>query len=216
MSAESAKHDHRERLHSRGVLFECFTIAWNVVEAIVAVGAGLVAGSTALIAFGVDSSIEVIAASALLWRLRRAGAHAGARERGLAESKALYVVAGTFFLLAAYVMYEGVSALLSREAPDASTVGLVLSILSLLIMPALAYLKQKTGRELGSKALQADAVETWVCSYLSLTLLIGVGLNFALGWWWVDAAAALLMLPVIVWQGWETFKDARGEGKEEE
>ena len=119
-----------------------------------------------------------------------------------------------FFLLAAYVAFESISALMAREAPDRSTAGLILSVLSLLIMPALAYAKQRTGRELGSKALQADAVETWVCAYLSFALLLGVGLHVAFAWWWADAAGALVMLPVILWQGWETFEEAREQNDE--
>jgi len=90
-----------------------------------------------------------------------------------------------------------------------SPVGLVLSVLSLVVMPALAYSKQRTGRELGSRALVADAIETWVCSYLSLALLAGVGLHQLFGWWWADAVGALAMVPVIVWQGWETLGEAR-------
>ena len=205
----------KEELHRRGLLLEWFTVAWNVIEGVVAIGAGLVTGSVSLVAFGADSFIEVISAVALLWRLRKAGPHASAEERGAAEQRALYLVAATFFLLAAYITYEAIGALLSREGPENSTVGLVLSVVSLLVMPTLAYGKQRTGREMGSEALQADAVETWVCSYLSLALLAGVGLNAALGWWWADPAGALLMLPVILWQGWETLQEAREEGEAE-
>ena len=176
----------RKELHRRGLLLEWFTVAWNVIEGCVAVGAGAVTGSVSLVAFGADSFIEVISAIALLWRLRKAGPHASAEERGAAERRALYLVAATFFLLAAYITYEAVGTLLSREGPENSTVGLVLSVVSLLVMPALAYGKQRTGRAMGSAALQADAVETWVCSYLSLALLAGVGLSAAFGWWWAD------------------------------
>ena len=202
----------RERLHRRGVRLEVFTITWNVVEAVVAVGAGLLAGSVALVGFGVDSGIEVISAVALLWRLLKAGPKASAEETGAAEKRALYLVAATFFLLSAYITYEAAGALLTRQGPDGSTVGLVLAAISLLVMPALAYGKQRTGREMGSEALQADAKETWVCSYLSLALLVGVGLNAAFGWWWADPAGALAMLPVILWQGIETLGEAREEG----
>jgi divalent metal cation (Fe/Co/Zn/Cd) transporter len=146
--------------------------------------------------------------------LRKAGPHASAEERGVAERRALYLVAATFFLLAAYISYEAVGALLTGEGPENSIVGLVLSVVSLLVMPALAYGKQRTGREMGSEALRADAVETWVCSYLSLALLVGVGLNTAFGWWWADPTGALAMLPVILWQGWETLEEAR-EGVED-
>mgnify|MGYP005841995185 CR=1 FL=1 len=198
-----------EQLHRKGLLLEYFTVGWNVVEAGVAVGAGIVAGSTALIAFGADSTLEVMSASALLWRLRTAGPRDTAEEQGTAERRALYLVALTFFLLAAYVATESTITLLEREVPDSSIVGLVLAILSLIVMPVLAYAKQKTGRELGSKALQADAIETWVCAYLSLVLVLGVGLYVIFGWWWADAAGALAMIPVILWQGWETFEEGR-------
>jgi cation diffusion facilitator family transporter len=203
----------REVLHRRGVRLEVFTVAWNAVEGVVAIGAGIATGSVSLIGFGADSFIEVISAVALLWRLRMAGPEASAEERGAAERRALYLVAATFFLLAAYITYEAAGALLSGEGPEDSTVGLVLSVVSLLVMPALAYGKQRTGREMGSEALRADAVETWVCSYLSLALLVGVGLNAAFGWWWADPAGALAMLPVILWQGFETLGEAR-EGAE--
>jgi cation diffusion facilitator family transporter len=205
----------RERLHRRGLWLEWFTVAWNVMEAFVAIGVGLVVGSVALVGFGVDSGIEVVSAVALLWRLYRAGPNANTEEQGAAEKKALYLVAATFFLLAAYITYEAIGALIEGEGPERSTVALVLSVLSLLIMPTLAYLKGRTGREMGSRALVADSVETWVCAYLSVALLAAVGLNATLGWWWADPVGALAMLPVIIWQGWETLGEAREEGHDD-
>jgi len=177
----------------------------------VAIGAGIIAGSFALIGFGVDSGIETISAVVLLWRLYRAGPDARTEEHGSAERKALYLVAVTFFLLAAYITYEAIGSLLSGEGPESSTVGLALSILSILIMPILAYLKGRTGREIGSRALVADSKERWVCAYLSVALLAAVGLNAAFGWWWADPLGALAMVPVILWQGWETLEEAREE-----
>jgi cation diffusion facilitator family transporter len=205
----------RKKLHRWSLRLEWFTVAWNVVEAIVAIGAGFLVGSVALVGFGVDSGIEVISAVALLWRLYRAGPEASAEEQGAAEKRALYLVAATFFLLAVYILYEAVGALLTAEGPESSKVGLVLSILSILIMPTLAYLKGRTGREMGSRALVADSLETWVCAYLSFALLAAVGLNAAFGWWWADPVGALAMLPVIVWQGWETLGEAR-EGDDDD
>ncbi|MGI8643684.1 MAG: cation diffusion facilitator family transporter [Thermomicrobiales bacterium] len=199
----------RERLHRRAIRLEWFTVAWNIVEALIALGAGIVAGSVALVSFGADSLIEVISASALLWRLRRAGPDASEDEHGRAEQRALLLVSATFFLLAAYIAYEAITALLRGTEPDSSIVGLVLSVLSLMIMPVLARLKQHTGRSMGSEALQADAVETWICAYLSLALLTGVGLHMAFGLWWADPVAAAAMLPVVLWQGWETGQEAR-------
>jgi divalent metal cation (Fe/Co/Zn/Cd) transporter len=201
--------ERRQALHRRALWLEYFTVGWNVVEGVVAVGAGLIAGSVALVGFGVDSSIEVISAVGLLWRLRRAGPEATVAEESAAERRALYVVAATFFLLAAYITYQALDSLIGREEPDRSTVGLVLSVLSLVIMPALAWLKQRTGRDMGSRALVADSIETWVCSYLSLALLAGVGLYALFGWWWADAVGALAMVPVILWKGWETLGEAR-------
>jgi divalent metal cation (Fe/Co/Zn/Cd) transporter len=201
--------ERRVALHRRAVRLESFTLGWNGVEAFAAIGAGLLAGSVALIGFGVDSGIEVISAVGLLWRLRKAGPYAEVAEGSAAERRALYVVAATFFLLAAYITYEAVGSLLAREEPLTSPVGIVLSIASLIVMPALAIAKQRTGGDMGSRALLADSKETWVCSYLSLALLIGVGLYALAGWWWADPIAALAMLPVIVWQGWETLTEAR-------
>jgi len=206
----------KEKLHRRGLWLEVFTVAWNVVEAVVAIGVGLAVGSVALVGFGVDSGIEVISAVALLWRLRKAGPHASVPEESAAERKALYLVAATFLLLALYILYEAVGALISGEGPESSTVALVLSAVSLVIMPALAYLKGRTGREMGSRALVADSVETWVCAYLSVALLAAVGLNAAYGWWWADPLGVLAMLPVILWQGWETFEEAREDEGDEE
>jgi divalent metal cation (Fe/Co/Zn/Cd) transporter len=191
------------------VRLEVFTVGWNVIEATVAVGAGLLVGSVALIGFGVDSGIEVISAVALLWRLLKAGPNASSQEESAAERKALYLVAATFFLLAAYITYEAVGVLLAGEGPAVSSVGFVLSVISIVVMPTLAYFKGRTGREMGSRALVADSKETWVCAYLSFALLGAVGLNAAFGWWWADPVGALAMLPVILWQGWETLEEAR-------
>jgi cation diffusion facilitator family transporter len=200
---------HTERLRRRGVLLEWFTVTWNVAEAVIAITAGIIAGSVALIGFGLDSGIEVIAASALLWRFRQAGIDASAEEHSAAERRALYIVSATFFLLAVYIAFEAIGALATQEEPDSSSAGLVLAIVSLAVMPTLAYAKQQTGRALGSRALEADAIETWVCAYLSLALLAGVGFHAAFGWWWADPVGALAMLPVILWQGWEMLEEAR-------
>lgn len=201
--------ERRIALHRRALWLEYSTVGWNVVEAVVAIGAGAVAGSVALIGFGADSAIEVISAVGLLWRLRKAGPHAAVNEESAAEKRALYVVAVTFFVLAGYITWEAVRSLISREPPLTSPVGIILAVLSLMVMTGLASVKQRTGREMGSRALVADSKETWVCSYLSLTLLLGVGAYAVFGWWWADPVGALAMLPVILWQGWETLAEAR-------
>lgn len=196
-------------LHRRALRIEWFTVSWNVAEAGVAISAGVMAGSTALVGFGVDSAIEVSSAVALLWRLRRAGPRADVEERSQAERRALFFVAGTFVALGAYIAWEAGRALLERESPETSPVGVALAMASLIVMPLLASAKQRTARQMGSRALEADAMETWVCAYLSVALLAGLGLYVWLDWWWADPVGALLMEPVILWQAWETLEDAR-------
>jgi divalent metal cation (Fe/Co/Zn/Cd) transporter len=201
--------ERRLVLHRRALWLEYFTVGWNVIEAVVAIAAGVGAGSVALIAFGADSAIEVISAVGQLWRLRKAGPHAPVREEGAAEKRALYVVAITFFLLAIYITWEAATSLISRGEPLTSQVGLILAVLSLVVMTVLALVKQRVGKEMGSRALVADSKETWVCSYLSLSLLLGLGAYAVFGWWWADPVGALAMLPVILWQGWATLAEAR-------
>jgi divalent metal cation (Fe/Co/Zn/Cd) transporter len=141
------------RLFRWAVGLEWLTVSWNVIEAAVAIAAGVIAGSTALIAFGVDSLIEVMSAVALLWRLQRAGHAASEEEHSAAERPALYVVAATFFLLAAYIGVESTLSLAHREAAESSTVGLILAVVSLIVMPTLAYAKGRIGKRQKSKVV---------------------------------------------------------------
>ena len=200
-----------DQLHRRAVRLEWLTTGWNLLEAIIALGAGLLSGSVALIAFGFDSLIEVLSAVALLWRLLSTGPTATAAEQSRAERRALYLVAITFFLLAAYIAIDATQGLIARSAPETSPIGLGLSVASLIAMPSLGYAKQVTARQMGSKALAADAIETWVCAYLSAALLLGLGLHGLMGWWWADSAGALIMVPFILWQGLKAIQEAREE-----
>jgi peptide-methionine (S)-S-oxide reductase len=194
--------DSRASLLRRGRLLEILTLGWNSVEAVVAIGAGAAAGSTALIGFGVDSLIESTSGAVLLWRLSGEG---GGEAR---ESRALRLVGASFLLLATWVGFEAASSLLARESPDESIVGIGLAAVSLLVMPILARAKRKVAVSLGSKALEADSRQTDVCAYLSAILLVGLVLNALLGWWWADPVAALAMVPLI---GTEGFRALRGE-----
>jgi len=204
----------RARLLRRGLQLEYLTIGWNSLEAIVAIGAGILAGSIALVGFGLDSIIEVVSGAILFWRLRTelGGADSDASER--AERRALLFVGLSFFALGAYILYESGKKLWLREQPEESVVGLGLAVLSLVVMPALAFGKHRTAKRLGSRALAADAKETAICSYLSLTLLLGLGLNAWLGWWWADPVAALAMLPLLIHEGKEAVEEAYGEHHE--
>lgn len=185
------------------------TMAYNAVEAGVALWAGEAAGSISLLGFGLDSLIELVAAGALLWRLSREWA--GADHEAVERSEALVhrIVGATFIALAAYVTAQAGWTLYAQAAPAESLVGIVLAVASLIVMPAVSWGKLRAARALGSAALRAEAMETLACSYLSGVLLLGLGANALLGWWWMDPAAALLMVPWLVKEGREGL---RGEG----
>ncbi|MDO8721527.1 MAG: cation transporter [Syntrophales bacterium] len=187
-------------LHGRKL--EYFTIGWNMVEAGVAIGAGCFADSIALVGFGVDSLIESISGSVLLWRLS-SPAHDESRER-----IALKLVGISFLFLAAYVAFDAIKSLLVYELPHISLVGIVLSVVSLIIMPVLARAKRRAAANLGSRAMKADSRQTYLCAYLSAILLGGLALNALFGWWWADPVAALIMVPIIAREG---FEGLRGE-----
>jgi divalent metal cation (Fe/Co/Zn/Cd) transporter len=192
----------REQEVTRGIHLEYLTIGWNTVECAVAVAAGLLAGSVALVGFGVDSAIESASGTVLLWRLHaeRRGKHVETLER-----RALRLVGVSFFLLAAYVGYDAIHTLMQREAPDSSIVGIGLAIVSLIVMPLLARAKRKAAANLDSAALHADSRQTSLCAYLAAILLGGLVLNAGIGWWWADPIAALIMVPIITSEGWEAF-----------
>lgn len=184
----------------KGRRLEYLTIAWNAVEAVVSIAAGFLAGSTALVGFGVDSVIESGSGAILLWRLQDSPEHEAR------EALALRLVGATFLLLAAWVTYESVEALLLREAPSVSYVGMAVAAISLVVMPWLARQKRRVAASLGSRALESDSRQTDLCAYLSAILLAGLLLNALLGWWWADSAAALCMVPIIANEGVEALR----------
>jgi divalent metal cation (Fe/Co/Zn/Cd) transporter len=196
--------------HKKALLAEYFTVGWNVVEGIVAIAAGVLAGSIALVGFGLDSYIEVASGLVLIWRLRKHGFSDEAEEEA-AEKKAILFVGATFFALAAYVLYESGKKLYFHEHPEESLVGIILAIVSLVVMPVLAFYKKKIAVEINSRALRADALETLACSYLSLTLLLGLGANVLFGWWWADPIAALAMVYFLLKEGMEAIQEGREE-----
>jgi divalent metal cation (Fe/Co/Zn/Cd) transporter len=188
----------RTSVARHGLRLEYFTIAWNVLEGIVAVFAGMVAGSISLVGFGIDSFIEVTSGAALLWRMS-VDADAERRERN--EGIALRVVGLCFLALATYVAYESIGDLTRRKAPEHSILGIVLACVSLVVMPLLSRAKRKVGSALASAAMHADARQTDFCVYLSAFLLSGLLLNAMWGLWWADPVAALAMTPIIAKEG---------------
>ena len=197
----------RVALLRRGVVLEGVTVGYNVLEGIIAIGAGLAAGSVALTGFGIDSVIEVTSGVLLWWRLR---AELGSAPLGPTVERRAARGAGFLLLaLGVYIAIDSAKLLLTGSRPESSPVGMVLTVLSLIVMPLLARAKLGVAASLGSRALRADAHETIVCAWLSATTLLGLGLNAVLGWWWADPVAALAMLPLIVREGIEAW---RGEG----
>lgn len=182
-----------------GRRLEYLTLGWNVLEAVIAIGAGTVAGSIALVGFGVDSVIESLSGAVLLWHLQSSEVD---EQR---ERRALKLVGVSFLLLASYVTFEAARSLYLLESPDQSFVGIALATVSIIIMPILARAKRRVAANLSSRALHADSRQTDICAYLSAILLAGLALNALFGWWWADPVAALIMVPIIVREGIEAL-----------
>src|SRR6266487_192621 len=203
MNAQTVQIGDRASLIRRGRRLEYFTIGYNSLEGLIAVVAGLLAGSIALVGFGFDSLIEVTSGAALLWRL-----HSDTDEsrREHVEAITLRIVGVCFLLLAAYVSYDSIKSLTWREEPRESIAGIILAIASLIVMPLLVRSKRKVARGIKSGALMADSKQTELCTYLSAILLAGLLLNALIGWWWADPVAALIMVPIIVKEGIEALR----------
>ena len=180
----------RQSAVRRSHLFNRLTIGWNVAEGVIAVVAGIVAGSVSLVGFGLDSGIEVSAAVILAWRLgkeKRPGCMADF------DRRATRLIAVSFAVLAAYVGVESIRDLIGRQAPEASIIGIVLAAVSLMVMPVLARAKRRLAPVLGSRAVVSEANQTSLCALLSAVLLVGLGLNALLSWWWADPTAGLVI-----------------------
>ena len=191
------------RLRRRGFWLEYASMAWMTAEAAVAVTAGVLASSIALTGFGLDSVIEFFAAAVVVWQLRGAEEQEEGEER---ETRAVRLIGVTFFALALYLAVEGIRDLATHARPGQSAAGLAVAGAALLVMPALAVAKRRTGRALGNRTLIADSAETAFCAFTSAATLLGVGLNTWLGWWWADPAAALVIAALAVREGLEAWE----------
>jgi len=193
----------RDALVRRATVLNRLTIGWNAIEGIVAIAAGVAASSVSLVAFGLDSGIEVSAALVLAWRLhqeRRDGCQLPADDR------ARRLVAWSFVALASYVSVMATIDLIGRHEPEASTLGIAIAALSLIVMPILASAKRRLALSLGSQAAVAEAAQTNVCTMLSAALLVGLSANAVLGWWWADPVAGLIIAGVSAWMAVRTFR----------
>ncbi len=199
MAVNALSDARRQQLHRRIRIIVAVTIGYNLIEAIVAIAAGTAASSAALVGFGLDSTIEVLSAAAVAWQFTR-------RDPERWEKPTLRVIAVAFFTLAAYVAATSVLALMGGVDVQHSTVGIVLTALSLIVMPFLSYAERRAGREVGSATAIADSKQTLVCTYLSAAVLVGLLLNSTLGWWWADSIAGLVIAVFAVREGIEAWK----------
>lgn len=191
------------RLRRRGFWLEYASMAWMTAEAAVAVTAGVLASSIALVGFGLDSVIEFSAAAIVVWQLR-----GGGEER---ETRAVRLIGVTFFALALYLTVEGIRDLVTHARPGQSAAGLAVAGAALIVMPGLAVAKRRTGQALGNRTLIADSAETAFCAFTSAATLLGVGLNTWLGWWQADPAAALIIAALALREGIEAWAGEAGE-----
>lgn len=193
----------REQHVRAGIRLECIGLGWNALEAAVAIVSGVIAGSIALVGFGLDSVVETASGVALLWRLR---ADVDERRRVTAEARALKIVGWCFLALALYVLTDAAKSLYLRERPEESFPGIVIAALALVVMAWLARAKRRVAAGLDSAAMQADSRQAGICAYLSAILLGGLVLNGLLGWWWADPVAALVMVPIIAKEGADALR----------
>jgi len=207
----------RQQAVRAGVRLEVVTVAWMALEAVLAIGAGIVARSVLLTAFGFDSVIELISGGTLLWRLSSEARGSTSERVEAVERRATRISAVLLVLLCAYVLFVGFAGLLARLRPEGSALGVVVAAAAVLVMPLLAWRKRRANLVIGSPALRADIAETITCAYLAAATLVGAGLNLVAGWWWAEYAAALVLLVFIAMETKEAIEAAlssprRGEG----
>lgn len=191
-------------LHKKALHLEYFTVGYNIAEGAASLIAGYLAGSVALVGFGFDSAVESISGAILVWRLRKS---VSPEEEERMEKKAVRLVGLSFFILAAYIVWESIEKLHLRKRPEPTLPGIVIAAFSMMIMPMLSRAKYRAALKIKSGSLEADSRQTFICSLLSVTLLLGLGLNYLFGAWWADPAAALLIVILIVWEGVEALRE---------
>ncbi len=189
-----------QRLYRRALFLSYFTVGYNILEGALSIFAGLLAGSIALIGFGLDSFVESLSGGVMIWRFRQGPAKSKEEEEKI-ERRATKLVAYTFFILGAYILYESIKKLVLQEIPNPSLLGIIIAVISIIVMPILFYMKRKTGRQINSRSLVADAKETLACLFLSVALLVGLGLNYTIGLWQADPVVGLVVVVFLAKEG---------------
>ncbi len=195
-------------LQKRALLLSFFSVGYNILEALVSLLAGYLAGSIALVGFGLDSLVESLSGGVMIWRFRHRPGLAPEEEERL-ERRAVKIVGYTFLVLGAYVLYESLKKLLFRDIPAPSLLGLIVALASLIVMPGLYFLKYRTGRALHSRSLMADSKQTLACAWLSLALLVGLGLNYFWGFWQADPLIGLVVVGFLLKEGRAALKEGK-------
>jgi len=196
------------RLYKRALFLSYFTVGYNFLEGLVSVFAGLLAGSIALVGFGLDSFIESLSGGVMIWRFSKHGSISEEEEERI-EKKAIGLIGYTFFVFGAYVLYESLKKLYFREIPNPSLPGIIIAIVSIIVMPVLFYMKYKTGRSIGSRSLIVDSKQTLACVFLSFALLGGLGLTYLYGLWWADPVVGLVIVAFLMKEGYGALKERR-------
>jgi len=194
------------RLHKKALWLSYFTVGYNILEGIISILAGSMAGSIALIGFGLDSFVESLSGSVMIWRFRKFGKMSEEEEEKV-ERMATRLIGYSFFILGAYVLYESGKKLYLQEIPDPSLLGIIVAIASIIVMPILFFLKYQTGKAIGSRSLIADSKETLACVFLSVSLLIGLVLNYLYGLWKADPIVGLVIVIFLIKEGYGTLKE---------
>lgn len=196
--------------YKKALLLEYFTVAYNIIEASVSIFFGKIANSIALVGFGLDSMVESLSGLILIWRLRKHGKISKEKEKKI-EKRAMKFVAGTFFLLGIYIFYQSLNKLIFKEMPDPSLPGIIIAFVSIIVMPVLSLQKYRAGKEIKSQALVADSKETLACSFLSIALLLGLGLNYLWGFWQADAIVGFIIVLYLIREGLEVWRESGEE-----
>ena len=196
-----------DKFYKRGLLLEYFTIGYNVIEAIISITFGSMANSIALVGFGLDSIVESLSGLVLIWRLRQHQKITEEEEEKI-EKKAMKFIAITFLILALYVLFQSIKKLIFQEIPDPSLPGIIIAIVSTLFMPILSLQKYRIGKKINSKALIADSKETLACFFLSLALLLGLGLNYLLDFWQADPIVGIIIVVFLLREGIASWKES--------
>jgi len=192
--------------HKKALLLSYFTVAYNIIEGIISIFAGLMAGSIALVGFGLDSFVESLSGGVMIWRFRQHGKISEEKEEEV-EKKAARFVAYTFFILGAYVLYESINKLYYQEIPKPSLLGMIIALISIIVMPVLYYAKFAKGKTINSKSLIADSKQTLACMILSVALLVGLGLNYLAGFRQADPIVGMLIVIFLIKEGYTTLKE---------